>query len=818
LFTPYFIKLINAKPKIFRQKSLLLAKIRAKMFFTCKTIATDFLICQLCRFQSSVRTVEMSANLKLIYSEFNLNVANDSKRIIYVFDEYRLDAAHRMLYRGEIELALVPKAVETLLALIDKRGEIVSKDELIETIWTDTIVEESNLQHYLHVLRKTLGTRRDGKPFIETFRRRGYRFSSDVQIIEKPSNPNNGDFSENRDEDFYPQRKIYQNGKIPDRKERLVNAAFGGYFWLALAAGVFAGAFALTIFLYVRFQTANNVQAVSVRKEISITNLTSGNPIFGATISNDGRYFVYSETEGSVSHLWLQQTGQPTRLEIIPSAERSILGKTFSPSSEFVYFMSLEKGETEYALYRVPTLGGVVSKILTNIGSPVSFSPNGREMVFSRYTKETKEFTLVVADRDGGNERILLTRSNAEQLSISNAWSPDGKTVAFGAVTLASSGGEGNCLMSSVEIDTGVVKSLSAEKWDTCYRMVWTRDGEGLIFIGTRDGESYTTRRDQVFYLDAAMGESRRITSDGNRYQDWSLGITNENSIIAVPHNRLSQIWAMNADGDSRSAVQITKGVADGRSGIAPLPDDRVGYITRNGENLSLWTVNANGTNQKQVFNELPFIEELRATPDGRYFIFSARRDKYNHLYRLDADGTNLKQLTSGESYEIDSTVSPDSRWIFYNSNIFDGANWKSSLQKITIDGSASVRLTADGTKQFAPQISPDGKYIADVSADEKLMLMTDDGAVIKTLGIAESPILYVRWLANGEALTYPVYKNNIGNIWQQPISGGNLRPLTNFTNGEIFNHAFSSDGKKLYVSRGYQSRNAVLIKNFKVK
>src|SRR5215208_336196 len=104
----------------------------------------------------------MSANLNLIYSEFNLNVANDSERIVYVFEDYRLDVAHRMLYRGETELALAPKAVETLLALIDKRGEIISKDELIDTIWTDTIVEESNLQHYLYVLRKTLGTRRDG--------------------------------------------------------------------------------------------------------------------------------------------------------------------------------------------------------------------------------------------------------------------------------------------------------------------------------------------------------------------------------------------------------------------------------------------------------------------------------------------------------------------------------------------------------------------------------------------------------------------------------------------------------------------------------
>lgn len=766
----------------------------------------------------------MSANLKLIYSEFNLNVANDSERIVYVFDEYRLDAAHRMLYRGEVEIALVPKAVETLLALIDKRGEIVSKNELIGTIWTDTIVEESNLQHYLHVLRKTLGTRRDGKPFIETFRRRGYRFSSDVQIIENPhdSTTNGARLSENSGGNFYRQngfpRTVYQNDKISDKQKTIEKAAFEGYSRLALAIAVFAVVVGLTVFFYSRLETPNSDRVVNAQAEVSITNLTNGNPVYSATISNDGKYYVYNDVDGEINRLWLQQTGQPTRLEIIPTAERSITGKTFSPDGEFVYFMSLEKGETEHALYRVPTLGGEVSKILTNIDSPVSFSPDGKEMVFSRFTKATKEYSLVITDNAGKHERVLLVRSGAEQLSIGNAWSPDGKRIAFGAVKLKSSTAEGNCSIFSVEVNTGAVKPLTAKKWDSCYRMNWTRDGEALVFIGTRDGESYSTRRDQVYYLDAATGESRRITTDGNRYQDWSLGVTDKNEILAVPHDRLSQIWALNANGDSRSAVQLTHGVADGRVGIAPLADGSIGYITRSGENLSLWTMNADGTNQKQIFSELPFIEELRATPDGRYFIFSARRDRFSHLYRTDPDGANLRQLTDGESYEIESTISPDSRWIFYGSNVFDGAVWKSSLQKIPVDGGAPIRVTTGHNWQIMPYFSPDGRFISDIYSGDKPVILTEKGEIVKTFGAVENSALNsgARWLPNGEAITYPVYKNNSTNIWQQPIDGDKPQPLTDFTSGVIFNYAFSNDGKKLYVSRGYETRNAVLIKNFK--
>ncbi len=125
----------------------------------------------------------MSLDLNLIYSDFNFTMVKPCHYKIYEFEKFRLDTVHLMLYCGSEEIPLAPKAVETLLVLVERRGEILSKDELMETIWTDSIVEESNLAKYLHVLRNTLGNSQDGKPFIETFRRRGYRFNGDVRLV-----------------------------------------------------------------------------------------------------------------------------------------------------------------------------------------------------------------------------------------------------------------------------------------------------------------------------------------------------------------------------------------------------------------------------------------------------------------------------------------------------------------------------------------------------------------------------------------------------------------------------------------------------------
>ena len=110
---------------------------------------------------------------------------NGSEHRVYEFDDFRIDVAHLMLYHRGAEIPMVPKAVKTLLALIERRGKIVTKDELLEAVWPDTVVEESNLFLYLSHLRKTLGTQKGGRPYVETLRRRGYRFNGEVHLVEE---------------------------------------------------------------------------------------------------------------------------------------------------------------------------------------------------------------------------------------------------------------------------------------------------------------------------------------------------------------------------------------------------------------------------------------------------------------------------------------------------------------------------------------------------------------------------------------------------------------------------------------------------------
>ena len=107
------------------------------------------------------------------------------KRINHLleFGPYRVDPGHRLLLRGQDPVPLSPKAFDLLLILLERSGEVVSKDELMQLLWPDTFVEESNLGQHVFQLRKALGERPQDHTYIITVPGRGYRFAEQVRPV-----------------------------------------------------------------------------------------------------------------------------------------------------------------------------------------------------------------------------------------------------------------------------------------------------------------------------------------------------------------------------------------------------------------------------------------------------------------------------------------------------------------------------------------------------------------------------------------------------------------------------------------------------------
>jgi DNA-binding winged helix-turn-helix (wHTH) protein/Flp pilus assembly protein TadD len=102
-------------------------------------------------------------------------------RQLWEFDGYRVDSERRLLLRGEELVQLPAKALDALVVLIQHRGEVVTKDELMKAVWPDAFVEEGNLSQSIHVLRRALGESVEDHRYIVTVPGRGYRFVAKVR-------------------------------------------------------------------------------------------------------------------------------------------------------------------------------------------------------------------------------------------------------------------------------------------------------------------------------------------------------------------------------------------------------------------------------------------------------------------------------------------------------------------------------------------------------------------------------------------------------------------------------------------------------------
>ena len=107
----------------------------------------------------------------------------------YSFGPFRYDAGQRLLFRGGELVPLVPKALETLHVLLDRRGSVVEKPELMKLVWPDTNVEEVGLARNISLLRKALEDESEENSYIETIPRRGYRFAAQVSTDEAAGVP-----------------------------------------------------------------------------------------------------------------------------------------------------------------------------------------------------------------------------------------------------------------------------------------------------------------------------------------------------------------------------------------------------------------------------------------------------------------------------------------------------------------------------------------------------------------------------------------------------------------------------------------------------
>lgn len=542
-----------------------------------------------------------------------------------------------------------------------------------------------------------------------------------------------------------------------------------------------------------------------------VTRLTTTGKVKDAAISPDGKYVAYVEA-GPRQSLWIRQVATGTNLPVIPAADVYYWGLTFSPDSNYIYFVSSEKGDL-WKLYRVAALGGTAKKLLDHIDSAITFSPDGKRFAFVRAYADRAESKLIVANADGSNEQTLTTRKEPDFFFASGvvrmAWSPDGKVIACSGGTKDAMGEYYEVV--GVQVEDGSQKPLSDKRWGRVYQV--TGNGGGLVILGAEKDEFLQSLPPQLWHMSYTGGQVQRITNDLNSYQNVSLAADSQ-TLVTTQKQVVSNIW-LSSKGDTSRAKQLTSGISEGLTGLTWTPDGKIVYRSKASGKADVWMMDADGSNQRKLTHE-GINSNPQVSRDGLYIFFTSNRAGKSNIWRMDVNGNNEKQLTNGVQ-DVSLYLSPDGRWLFYISwGTFNGTLWK-----VPIDGGQPVSVTFLSTFSN-PAISPDGKQIAMPYYDEKLkpaggvmILPIEGGPPTKRFKIFydfEGLALRFRWMPDGSAFLY--VDDRRANIWSQPINGSAPTQLTDFQGDELFDFAYSPDGNWLAVARGKVTEDVLMIKD----
>jgi Tol biopolymer transport system component len=532
------------------------------------------------------------------------------------------------------------------------------------------------------------------------------------------------------------------------------------------------------------------------------TRLTTTGTAQIAAMSGDGRYVVQVKADGPAQSLWVRQTATSSDVQIVPPAAVRYDGLAFSPDGNYVYYSAYALTGGFASLSRIPVLGGMPERVLDDIDSRITFSPDGRQFAFIRGVPGTGRNVVMIANADGGDARALPAPQGRTRLRLdAPAWSPDGRVIIAPAESLEG-GVHGLCL--AFDVRTGTSREVGG-RWRSLSDMAWLPDGRSFIIVGSESSTPWTQQLWQIAY---PAGERRRITLDLNNY----VGVTLSNdgrSLATVQSEVNSTLWVAPAS-DSAKGVQITTGSGrgDGLLGLAWAGDGRLVFGSNASGSSQIWIVDADGQHPRQLTSVDGQASNPTTPAAGGFAVYQQFRNEGIHVSRVALDGSDSRQLTNGAG-EFTPIVSPDGQWVYFNT-FSAGTN---QPERIPASGGSPVDIPAPGFVTFS--VSPDGTRLLgslwDAARQRSSLAIVSSAGGTPTL--LDLPVLNTAsWSPDGRSITYTDFVGGQMTLLQRNLESGATRTLLTLGPDKLFGFAWSPDGQRIVLGRGAISNDVVLI------
>jgi Tol biopolymer transport system component/DNA-binding winged helix-turn-helix (wHTH) protein len=608
------------------------------------------------------------------------------------------DSGELRKYGALIKLA--PQPFQVLVALVERAGELVTREELHDRLWrqNETSVEfDAGLNRCIRQIRAALSDDADAPRYIETAPRRGYRFVAALEESPETSRDTVGIGA--------LQQEVSPAEPLPAAPPEPRNSKVRPWVWIAASAAlVVVSALAVRFFLSSRLHVAEDLKVVPLA-------VSAGDQI-GPAFSPDGKQVVYSWNGDDRDNfdIYVKMTDSqspPVRLTTDPATDYS---PVWSPDGQWIAFCR-DGGPAGGAIWIIPAVGGAERKIvdLEAPGNPIN-----RSLTWLRSSK-----TLVTSTRLRGQpqkglhsvnvetgEIQLLSDPGPDQEDMDPVVSPDGKMIAF---TRDVGRGVSSVMLlplsqaaDAAAPPTALLRGQARDTFNA--RPAWTPDSRHIVFASNAGGS-------QHLWL-ASVGSTSppvevKVLGDGLETPDISVN----GDLVVVRQSSDPNIWKLDlkqlrAEGKIHATLFSASTRMEESPAISPDGMELAFESGRSGFS-EIWIRHADGSKFFQLTSiHTPVTGSPDWSPDGTSIIFDSRVSGVPQIYSIASHGGQVQKLPAAKMSQVVPKWSVDGKSIYYSSS----QTGRMEVWRMSASGASPEQVTRDGGFGAVP--SPDGESL----------------------------------------------------------------------------------------------------------
>jgi Tol biopolymer transport system component/DNA-binding winged helix-turn-helix (wHTH) protein len=717
----------------------------------------------------------------------------------YAFGAFVVDPLKRRLWRDRQLVPITAKTFDVLVLLLEHRDAVVSKDELLNRVWPDTVVQENNLARQISSLRRVLGQRPDEHDYVVTIPGHGYRFVAVVEALvgvppelQSPSESPSQWTSDRGGGGVVPSGVAGEGDA--DRRGHRTSADRPRGAWISRAALLGVSCLVLVATgAVVTLLLRGAPGRVEPRRTLERVTYDEAGLPRDAAWAPDGRWLVYASDRAGNADLWKQRPGDPDPVRLTTS-EFNESEPAWSPDGQSIAFRSERDGGGLY----VTSVNGGVERRVTSFGHEPRWSPDSTQILFKRSVVLPDLPTFYVVGLDGMPPRPVRPEVLGQFRALQASWHPDGRRLSIWGTAFNGEVRFHNVPLQSgrpttPQIAPGLRQDLASLSPG---RFLWSPSGRFIYF----EANARDTRNVWRVTVDPVTGSwidgPDRLTTGAGEETNIAISPDGARLVFTTTSSR-TRLWAFPFDSANGRITGPPSPITDGSAGEvdfdARADGSKVAFRAERAGRHELWERSLAGGRERLLLSSARWkLVKPRWSPDGAQLAFSryGERDHTLAVGVVYADGTGERVLTEPGDVEMQAFD-----WSRNGAAILGACRFSQSERYSTclVPASGVNRTDARGVRVIASdprlnlfnqRFSPDQRWITFLAHDLS-SASTSTVYVVPTAGGVWRPITdgawfddKPRWGPDGRVLYFVSNRSGVANVWGRRFESSTGMPI----------------------------------------